>query len=138
MERRRAIELGALLLLLVGLPIGYLGGGEEENGDVISLIVVGVVCIALLVVLFERGLPRFESEEGSGTLARNALIFSIVALVLVIVFWTGLPIVLGAVGLSLGLVARERDRSGDAGKATAAAVIGALAMVLAFVGLLVG
>ncbi len=138
MERSRAIALGALIFILVGLPIGYLGGGDDENGDVVSMIVVGVVLIAILLVLFLRFVPRFESEAGTDTLARNALIFSIVALVLVVVFWTGLPIVLGAAGLELGLVARERGRPSDQGRATAASVIGALAAVRAFLGLLLG
>ena len=138
MERRRAVGLGALVLLLVGMPFAYLGGGEDENGDALSLAIVLAFCIVLLVVLIELGVPRFVSEEGAGTLARNALIFSAVALVLCVVFWTGLPIVIGAVGVVLGLAARDRARPGDQGKATAAIAIGAFAAIASFVVLLVG
>jgi hypothetical protein len=135
MDRRRAIELGALVLLAVGMPIAYLSGDDPETT---GLIIVGLVDLVLLFALFERGIPRFEAENRAGTLARDALIFSIVSLVLLPVFWLGLPIVIGAVALELGLVARDRRRTGDEGKATAAAVIGALAVVLSFVALLVG
>ena len=50
--------------------------------------------------------------------------------------WLGLPTILGAAAISLGLVAREK--SDEQGKATAGNVLGALAVVtavvLAFVG----
>jgi hypothetical protein len=128
------IELAAIVLLAIGLPVGYLGDDPEVRG----LIIVGVVLLVLILFLFERGVPHFESDNRAETIARNALIFSIVGLVLVVAFWTGLPIVIGGVGLELGLAARERQRAGDETKATAAAVIGALAMVVAFVALLVG
>ena len=135
MERRRKIELGALVLLLVGLPVAYLGGGDDE---VVGLIVVGVVCIVLLAFLFERLVPSFEAEGGAATLARNALLFSIVAAVLVLVFWTGIPIVLGAAGAEMGIAARNRSAVAASGQVTAAIGIGTFAAVATFVLLLVG
>jgi hypothetical protein len=135
MERRRAIELGALVLLAVGLPIAYLSGSGD---DVTALVIVGVVALLLTVALFERGVPHFEAESGAATLARNALIFSVVGLVLLLVFWTGLSIIMGAVGVELALAARGRGVAADSGKATAALAIGAFAAIASFVAMLVG
>ncbi|MEA2405606.1 MAG: hypothetical protein QOE08_2253 [Thermoleophilaceae bacterium] len=135
MERRRAIELGALVLLAVGLPIAYLGGSGD---DVTALVIVGVIALLLTVALFERGVPHYEAESGAPKLARNALIFAVASLVLLVVFWTGLSIIIGAVAVELGIAARNRRVAADSGKAIAAISIGAFAAILAFVAMLVG
>ena len=63
----------------------------------------------------------------------------IVAAVLLVVFWTGLPFPAGAAAVALGLFARGTpSQSGERGKATAAIVLGGLAVLLAFVALLIG
>jgi hypothetical protein len=78
-------------------------------------------------------------ERAAGRASRSALILGIVALVTVVVFWTGLPFPLGAGAIALGLSAREAAApAAGRGQATAGVALGALAVVASFVVLLVG
>jgi len=59
--------------------------------------------------------------------------------VLLVVFWTGFCFSLAAGAVALGLSARDEGPAAEGrGKATVAVVLGALVMLLAFVGLLSG
>lgn len=129
-ERDRNIALVSTLLLLVGMPIGYLPG---SSGDVIGLIVLTLISVAMMVSFFLRLIPR---ERAAGRAARTGLIFGIVSILTVAVFWIGVPFPFGATAVALGL--RERDNPSDRGRATAAVVLGGLAVLASFVALLVG
>ena len=125
----------AVLLLLVGMPIGWLTG-KTSTGDVIAFVVALLISLALVAGVFLWLLPR---ERAAGREARSSLILAIVSLVLIVVFWTGIPFSLAAGAVALGLSAREAGpEAGGQGKATAAIVLGALVMLVAFVGLLTG
>jgi hypothetical protein len=131
--RDRSIALVCAVLLVIGMPIGYLPG---STGDTIGLIGLGLFSLALMAWIVLWLIPR---ERAAGRAARTALILGVLALVTVLVFWTGIPFALGAGALALGLSARETGAaSGGQGKATAAVVLGALAVVLSFVALLFG
>jgi hypothetical protein len=129
----------AAVLLLIGMPIGYLGG-STSTGDVIGLIVLTLVSLGLMAAIFLWLIPRaLGGSEGVNGPARTGLLLGVVALVTVVVFWTGLPFPLGAGAVALGLAGRElAPRAGDGGRATVALVLGALAVLLSFVGLLIG
>jgi hypothetical protein len=133
------IALVAAVLLLIGMPIGYLGD-NTSTGDVIGLIVLTLVMLGLLAAIFRWLVPRaLGAAEGVNGPARTGLLLGVLALVTVVVFWTGLPFPLGAGAVALGLAGRElAPLAGDGGRATVAVVLGALALLLAFVGLLVG
>ena len=134
-QRDRVIAGIAALLLLIGMPVGWLGG-ETSTGDVIGFIVATLISLALLALVFLWLLPR---ERAAGRAARTSLILAIVSLVLIFVFWTGLCFGLAAGAVALGLSAREAPPPAEGrGKATAAVVLGALVLLLAFVGLLTG
>ena len=125
----------AALLLLIGMPIGWLGD-NTSTGDAIGFVVATVISLALLAGIFLWLLPR---ERAAGRATRTSLILAIVALVLIVVFWTGLCFGLAAGAIALGLSARAATPQADGqGKATVAIVLGALVMLAAFVGLLTG
>jgi hypothetical protein len=134
-QRDRAIAGVAALLLLIGMPIGWLGS-NTSTGDAIGFVVATLISLALIAGIFLWLLPR---ERAAGRAARSALILAIVSLVLIVVFWKGFPFGFAAGAVALGLSARAAapQASGE-GKATVAIVLGALVMLVAFVGLLIG
>jgi hypothetical protein len=135
-ERRdRGIAAVGALFILVGMPVGWLSGGNNSTGDVVGCIVVVLVDLAILAWLMTWLLPR-ERAAASARTERTALILGILALITCVVFWTAVPIALGAAALALGLSLRESAASRT--KGTAAAALGGFAMVAAFVVLLIG
>ena len=128
MLRRGSIALAAIILAVVLLAIGAYGG-DDDNATT-YFIISSLIAIAVALVLFVLILPRIR-RPGVGS-----LIIGIVAVVSIVVFWLGLPTVIGAAAIALGLGARERGA--ETGKGTAGIVLGALAIVahivLAFVG----
>jgi hypothetical protein len=134
-QRDRAIAGIAALLLLIGMPIGWLSG-NTSTGDAIAFVVATLISLALIAGIFLWLLPR---ERAAGRAARSALILAIISLVLIVVFWTGFPFGFAAGAVALGLSARDAaPDAGGQGKATVAIVLGSLVMLLSFVGLLTG
>jgi hypothetical protein len=133
------VAVVATILMLIGMPIGYLTD-NPATGDVIGMIVLILISLALMAGLFLRLIPgQLVANAGVNRPARTGLIFGIIGFVTVIVFWTALPFPLGATAIALGLAGRElAPRAGDGGRATAALVLGVLAILLSFVALLVG
>jgi hypothetical protein len=134
-QRDGLIALAAALLLLVGMPIGWLSGGTS-TGDVIGFVVATLISLAVIAAVIGWLVPR---ERAAGRAARSSLILAIVSVLLLIVFWTGLCFGLAAGAIALGLTAREAPpQAGGRRQATGAIVLGAVVMLLAFVGLLTG
>ena len=123
----KGILAAALAMLAIGMPIAYLTGDE---GELLGLIVVGAVLLLILAALFTRLLPR---DRAPAEAARLALILGILGLVTTVVFWTGLPIVLGSAAVAIALGLAQRDA-----QATAGLVLGAFAMLASFVLLVSG
>ena len=110
----------ALLITLPALAYGnFTAGGEGGAGP--FAVCVGV-CAVLAAVLFGRVLPNAADP------ARAAWILAALALVTCVVFWSGLPFVLGMGAVYSG------NRSGK----RAPVALGALAIVLAAVGCVIG
>lgn len=132
-ERRdRSIALVAAILLLIGMPIGWLPG---STSDVVGLIVIGLAVLAIMAALVFWLVPRERRAPQRAN--RSALILGILSILVGLVFWTGLPFAVGAAAIALGLSQRERSSDGR-GMATAAAVLGGVAMLATFVLLLIG
>jgi hypothetical protein len=111
----------AMLLAIGALAFANFSGSGEDGGAgpyAITLAACGIVA----AVLFARVLP------GTANPARASWILAALALVTCVVFWSGLPIVLGMAAVYSGLRA---DHS-------APAALGALAVVLGIVGCIVG
>jgi hypothetical protein len=134
-QRDRGIAAVGALLLLIGMPVGWLSDGNNSTGDVIGCIVIALIDLAILAWLVMWLLPRERAAAPART-ERTALILGAVALITCVVFWTGVPIAVGAGALALGLSLRESAASRV--KGTMAAALGAFAMVASFVVLLVG
>jgi hypothetical protein len=111
----------ALLLTLGGLALANFGGSGDNGGAGAYAVTVGA-CAVLAAVLFGRVLPA-ASEP-----ARAAWLLAALALAACVVFWSGLPFVLGMGAIYSG---------GRAGR-SAPVALGALAIVLAFAGCAVG
>jgi hypothetical protein len=131
-QRDRMIAGVAAVLLLIGMPVGWIEG-KTSTGDVIGMIVAILIDLALMAGVFLWLLPR--ERAATTRTARTVLILGIVSILLGVVFWTGLVFAVGAGAVALGLTVRER---GGDGKAMAGLVLGAIAVVASFVLLLVG
>jgi hypothetical protein len=131
-QRDRTIAGIAAVLLLIGMPIAWIGG-KDTSGDIIGVAVALIVDLAVMTALFVLLLPRARAA-GART-ARTVLIIGIVSILLGAVFWTGLAIAVGAPAVALGLTARERGRSAGV---MVGLVLGVVAVVASFVLLLIG
>jgi hypothetical protein len=131
-QRDRMIAGVSALLLLIGMPVGWLTDNPSTS-DVIGMIVAIVIDLALMAGVFLWLLPR--ERAATHRTARTALIMGIVSILLGGVFWTGLVFGVGAGAVALGLTVRER---GPSRMATVGLGLGAFAAVASFVLLLVG
>ena len=113
---------GLAVLITIGALAVANFAGDGENGGVGPYAVCVGICVILAAVLFGRVLPNVADP------ARAAWILAALALVTCVAFWSGLPFVLGMGAVYSG---------GRAGR-TAPAAIGALAIVLAVVGCVIG
>ena len=119
-DERLAATL-ALLIAAAALALANFGGSGDNGGAGVYAVSLGV-CAVLAAVLFGRVLP------GAAEPARAAWILAALALVTCVVFWSGLPFVLGMGAVYSG------SRSGR----SAPVALGALALVLAFVACAIG
>jgi hypothetical protein len=110
----------ALVITAVALAFANFSGGD--NGGVGPYVVCVGVCAVLAAVLFGRVLPNADDP------ARAGWILAAFALLTCLVFWTGLPFVLGMGAVYCGARASRN----------APIALGALAIVLAFVGSVIG
>jgi hypothetical protein len=114
---------GALALLIAAAALAFANfGGSGDNGGAGAYAVCVGVCAVVVAVLFGRVLPQAADP------ARAAWILAALALAACVVFWSGLPFVLGMGAVYSG---------GRAGR-TAPVALGALAIVLAIVGCVIG
>jgi cation transport ATPase len=111
----------AMLITIIALAFANFAGTGDNGGAGPYAVTVGV-CAVIAWVLFARVLPNAADP------ARAGWILAALALVTCVVFWSGLPFVLGMGAVYSG---------GRAGR-NAIVALGALAIVLAFVGCLVG
>ena len=114
-----ATAVGAIAFNALGIFGDGTDGAEHSAGE--FWVVSGLIAVATAVV-FGLVVPRY-----AGRSAGVGLGLAIAGLLLLVpVFWSGLPAVLAAGGVVLGLASRRTRRSGVS---TAAVAIGALAMI---------
>jgi hypothetical protein len=112
---------------VIALACGYwlVAGGEDE---ILGWIIASVLGALIAAGLLLRFVPATEAEADGNAPARRGLVLAVVALVTCLVFWTGLPIVIGIPALVLAAEGRARAATYDHGnEATAAAVIAGFA-----------
>jgi hypothetical protein len=137
---RRTLTAVTAVLIFAALAFGYLSNDEDGEGDVISWLIVSAVASVIAALLLMRFVPATESDpDGANKPARRALILGVLSVLTIVIFWTGLPFALGVPALALAATGRARaPQEGHGGQATAAAVLGALAIVLAIVACIAG
>jgi len=121
MRDRRVAGALAVLLAMGGLAFANFAGSGESGGAggyAVSVLVVAAVS----ALLFGRVLPN-ATDPG-----RTSWILAASALVTCVVFWSGIPFVLG-----MGAI-----YSGGQARRNAPVALGALAIVLALVGSVIG
>jgi hypothetical protein len=119
-DERLAAAL-ALLISIGALAVANFGGNGDNGGIGPYAISIGV-CAVIAAVLFGRVLP------GASEPARAAWILAGLALVSCLMFWSGLPFVLGMGAVYSG---------GRAGR-SAPAALGVLAIAAAVAGCVIG
>ena len=130
---RTTILAVSAAILIISLACGYwlVASGSDE---IVGWIIASVVGTAILAALLLRFVPATEAETDGNAPARRALVLGALALVTCLVFWTGLPIVLGIPALVLAAEGRARDGTyGQGNEATAGAVLGGFAALATIV-----
>jgi hypothetical protein len=115
------VAVGSIALATVLAAVGTWAGGDQQ-GTKEFLVVCAIIAVAAAVV-FGWLVPRSLQREAAGA---TALTLSILALLTVAAFWSGLTPILAGGGALLGWAGRDADRG--SGLSRAAIVIGALAL----------
>jgi hypothetical protein len=124
---RTTILAVTIAILVISTACGYwlVAGGDDE---IVGWIIVSIVGSLIAAALLLRFVPATEAETDGNAPARRALVLGALALVTCIVFWTGLPIVLGIPAMVLAADGQARAPTyGHGGEATAGAVLGGFA-----------
>jgi hypothetical protein len=114
----------ALVIALAGVAYANFGAGGD-NGGAGPFAVTAVVLVLLGAWVFGRVVPATEAP------AKVATWCAAIAVVTLLAFWSGLPILLGVAAIAAG--ARANSTGG-----TVAAAVGALAAVAGLVGCILG
>jgi hypothetical protein len=116
------VAIGAIALATTFAAVGTYGGNAEQ-GTREFLVVCAIIAVAAAVV-FGLIVPRGLQREAAGA---TALTLSILGLLTVLAFWSGLTPILAGGGALLGWAGRDADRG--RGMCRSAVVIGAIALV---------
>jgi hypothetical protein len=121
----RVVAPVAIAAIAIATTLAAVGtwSGDEDQGAKEFLVVCAIIAVAAAVV-FGWVVPRGLQREAAGA---TALTLSILGLLTVVAFWSGLTPILAGGGALLGWAGRDADR----GRAMswAAVVIGAIALV---------
>ncbi len=115
------VAIGSIALATVLAAVGTYASSNDQNTREF-LIVCAIIAVAAAVV-FGLVVPRGLEREAAGA---TALTLSILGLLSIVAFWSGLPPILAAGGALLGWAGRNAERG--RGLCRAALVIGALAL----------
>ena len=126
-------------VITIALAFGYWINSGDGDKDYRGWIIVSVIASLIAAALLLRFVPATESESDGNAPARRGLVLGVLAFVTLAVFWTGLPIAIGVPALVLSAEGRARSGTyGQAGEATAGAVLAGFAIVAAVVILVAG
>jgi hypothetical protein len=136
----RTTILGVTIALLwISMAFGYWLNVGDEDSQVVAYLVVCAIGSAIAAYLLLRFVPATESEADGNAPARRSLVLGVVAALTFVVFWTGLPIILGIPALVLGAEGHARSGTHDGGaEAIAGMIFGGLAALGAIVLLVSG
>jgi hypothetical protein len=136
---RTTLAAATAALLVVSLAFGYWLNVGDDDKEVVAWVIVSLVGCAVIAALFLRFVPATESEFDGNAPARRGLVLGAAAVIALVVFWTGLPIILGVPAIVLAAEGRARAASyGQGPEAIAGAVLGGFAALVAVVLLVSG
>src|SRR5204862_5493313 len=125
-------------ILIISTACGYWLLTNDSDKEYVGWVIVSVVGTLIAAALLLRFVPATEAEMDGNAPARRALVLGALALVTLVVFWTGLPIVLGIPALVLAAEGRARAATyGQGAEAMAGAVLGGFAALAATIVLIV-
>jgi hypothetical protein len=127
------------VLILAALAVANFAQ-DDETGNASAFIAASLISIAVAAAMFLFVVPRAEEEarRDNGP-AMIGLILGVIAALLILVYWSGLPFAIGVPAFVLGSLGRERAHElGGAGPAIAAQILGAVAVVLSALGCIFG
>lgn len=129
-SRETLIGLAAITLAVVTMAFDHLVGSDPGLEDPAAFVITVSLSLAVWGVLFGRVIPRTKAGPNPGdTAAKRGLVCSLLAVFPgVPTLFVGLPFVLSAGAIALGLLGRNSRRSK---LAHAAIVIGSLVLLLA-------
>lgn len=110
-RRFQPVVIGSLVIATVILVLGNFDVDEGEEGGTVGFI-VAIALIVAAVVLLLRFLVQ-PALAGRRPAARDALIVGVIAVLFVVVYWTGLPWALGAIAVVLATIGRESPARRD-------------------------
>lgn len=133
-SRETWIGIAATALAVAAMAVDHLMGDDAPIlEDPAAFLLASFLCVSLALYVFGRLVPRTkESQDAPVLAAKRGFALSVVAAVgMFLLFWLGVPFVLGAGGVALGLagLAGERRRL-----ATAAAILGGVVVGLGTLG----
>ncbi len=134
MSREMSIGIASAIGAAALAAYAVLGGPESNPDQVRTLPYVVGFALVMAGIVFGLVVPWAEKRSQAPRTNRPAkagLVVSILGLLTVVAFWSGLPVILGGAGVALGLAGRER--AAEAGRrrlAVAAIIVGALAVLL--------
>jgi hypothetical protein len=117
------VAITAAVAILISAALAA-WGSFSGNGDFGDYWPVLIITAVLAAIVFGVVVPR--ALRGTWPMARTGLILSVLGLLTVAAFWSGAPPIFALPGILLGYVARQR---GESGLATAAVIVGVLAVV---------
>ena len=115
------VAIGAIAIATTLAAVGTWAGGDEQGAKEF-LVVCAIIAVAAAVV-FGLVVPRGLQREAAGA---TALTLSVLGLLTVLAFWSGLTPILAGGGALLGWAGRDADRGRVMSRA--AIVIGAVAL----------
>ncbi len=113
---------GALALSAYSTFVGETKEQQTSSYWIMALVVAAITA-AVFTWIVGRSMNKTNEENSP---ARAGLVASVLGLVTVVAFWSGLPVILGSAGVLLGYEARDRAERGapGGGMALAALIIG--------------
>lgn len=134
MSRMATIGIASAIAAAV-LPVyAVLGGPGRQPDQVRSLPYVISFALVIAGVVFGLVAPwatRRAQGMRSNRPATAGLVASVLGVLAIVAFWSGLPIILGGAGVALGLTGKERAAEAGRGRiALAAIALGVIAVLL--------
>jgi hypothetical protein len=133
-ERTRSVKEAGALAAAGAIAVTAFGtfAGETKNEQTSGYwMLAGFIVVVTFLVFALLVSQALRSDQATNAPALSGFISGIMSVLTIVAFWSGLPVVLGAAGVLLGVEGRKMAAAGQAraGFAAAAIALGSLAIV---------